>query len=59
MEDGSPMDNQTKLLFGVAISIIVSSWTGSFFTLLRQVLAGYAFTMDAKGIYSTATAITC
>ena len=57
MEDNSPMDKQTKLLFTIFISIVVASWTLSFFTVLKQIFTGFAFIMDADGIHSTATAI--
>ena len=57
MEDNTPMDNQTKMLFTIAISAIVLSWTFSFFTLIRQAISGYAFMIDEDGIHTTATAI--
>jgi len=57
MEDNMPMDNQTKILFTIAIGVIVLSWTFSFFALLRQILFGYAFVIDENGIHNTATAI--
>ena len=46
MEDNTPMDSQTKMLFIIAIGAVVLSWTFSFFTLIRQVLLGYAFVID-------------
>jgi len=57
MEDNTPMDSETKILFTVAISAVLLSWTLSFFTLIRQVLFGYAFVIDDNGIHNTATAI--
>ncbi len=57
MEDNTPMDSQTKILFTIAIGAVVLSWTFSFFTLIRQVLFGYAFVIDEDGIHTTATAI--
>ena len=57
MEDNTPMDTQTKMLFTIAIGAVVLSWTFSFFTLIRQVLFGYAFVIDENGIHNTATAI--
>ena len=57
MEDNMPMDNQTKMLFGTMISIVLLSWSFSFLTMLRQILIGHAFSMDAEGIHLTATAI--
>lgn len=57
MEDNTPMDSQTKTLFTIAVCAVVLSWTFSLFTLIRQMLFGYAFTIDVNGIHSTATAI--
>lgn len=57
MEDNTPMDSQTKTLFTIAIAAVVLSWTFSFFTLIRQMLFGYAFMIDENGIHTTATAI--
>ena len=57
MEDNMPMDNQTKTMFTIAICAVVLSWTFSFFALIKQVLFGYAFTIDDNGIHNTATAI--
>lgn len=57
MEDNTPMDSQTKMLFTIVIGAVVLSWTFSFFALIRQVLFGYAFMIDKNGIHTTATAI--
>ena len=57
MEDNTQMDNQTKMLFTIVIGAVVISWTLSIFTMIRQMLIGYAFSMDEDGINSTATAI--
>lgn len=57
MEDHLPMDNQIKLFLSIIIGVVVLSWTISLFTVLRQILLGQAFSMDADGIHSTATAI--
>ncbi len=57
MESNTSMDSQTKILFTIAIGAVVLSWTFSFFTLIRQVLFGYAFVIDEDGIHTTATAI--
>ena len=57
MEDNTPMNAKTKLFFTVAESLILLSWTLSFFTLVRQALFGYAFALDENGIHTTATAI--
>ena len=57
MEDNLPMDGQTKMLFSIMISAVLLSWTFSFFTMMRQILIGHAFSMDADGIHLTATAI--
>lgn len=56
MED-APMSAEMKTLFAVLMALIVSTWTLSLFTLLRQILAGAAFTLDRNGIHTTATAI--
>ena len=45
------------MLFIIAIGAVVLSWTFSFFTLIRQMLFGYAFMIDENGIHNTATAI--
>jgi len=55
MEDNLPMDNRIKLLFSIAIGVVVLSWTISLFTLVRQIWMGQAFSMDEEGIHSTAT----
>ena len=52
MENNSPMDSQTKMLFTMAIGAVVLSWTFSFFTLIRQVLFGCAFVIDENGIHN-------
>lgn len=57
MEDNTPMDAQTKMIFTVVVSIIVSSWTLSLLTVIRQIILGYAFCIDQNGIHSTATAV--
>ena len=57
MEDNLPMSNQTKAFFTIAIGIIVLSWTFSLFTVIRQILIGYAFSIDKDGIRYTATAV--
>ena len=57
MEDDTPMDKGTKLIFTVIMSIVAISWSASSLTLLRQALLGYAFHMDKDGIQNTATAI--
>ena len=56
-EDNIPMDIKEKSLFTILLTIAVLSWTLSFFTLVRQVLSGHAFTMDMNGIHTTASAI--
>ena len=57
MEDNTPMDNQTKMMFTIAIGVVTLSWTFSLLTLIRQILLGCAFIIDEKGIHKTATAI--
>ena len=57
IEDNTPMDSQTKMLFTIAIGAVVFSWTFSLFTLIRQMLFGCAFMIDENGIHTTATAI--
>ena len=56
VENGLPMDNQTKLLLSALIGVAVLSWTVSLFTLVRQILLAQAFSIDKDGIHSTATA---
>lgn len=55
MEDNTPMDAGTKLIFSVILGIVVVSWTLSLFTMIRQMVRGYAFSMDSGGIYKTVT----
>lgn len=57
MEDNTPMNDQTKILFTIIISAVVLSWTFSLFVLIRQAIFGYAFVVDENGIHTTATAI--
>lgn len=57
LEDGAPMDSQTKLIFSVIMSVIVSSWSLSLLTVIRQMFLGCAFYIDNNGIHTTATAI--
>ena len=57
MENTTPMDSGTKGLLTVLMSIVAVSWTMSFFTLVRQIIAGIAFYMDNDGIHTTATAV--
>lgn len=57
MEDNMPMDSRTKALFTFLMSVIILSWTASFFTLVRQLLFGSAFVIDENGIHNTATAM--
>lgn len=57
MEDNTPMDAQTKIMFTILISAAVLTWTFSLFTLARQVIFGYAFVIDENGIHTTVTAI--
>ncbi len=48
--------NEEKWFF-IALCIVLISWTISAFSLLRQIISGYAFCMDENGIHSTSTAI--
>ena len=57
INDNTPIDAETKLLFTVILSIIAVSWTISLLTLMRQMILGYAFCIDEGGIHNTATAI--
>lgn len=57
MEDNTPMDSQTKILFSVVIGFAVLSWTFSLFAILKQMFVGYAFSIDESGINRTLTAI--
>ena len=56
VEDGSPLDASTKMLFTILTSLVAISWTISLFTLLRQIIIGSAFYVDKDGIHTTATA---
>ena len=56
MED-EPMDPQTKSVATIFISAIISTWTLSLFTVIRQIVLGYAFYMDENGIHNTATGL--
>ena len=55
MEDDRPMDVNTKKWLTVAMCLIVSSWTLSLLTVIRQIFLGYAFYMDESGICSTSS----
>lgn len=55
MEDDRPMDVNTKKWLTVAMCLIVSSWTLSLLTVIRQMILGYAFYMDESGICSTSS----
>ena len=55
LEDDSPMDLNTKKWLTVAMCLIVSSWTLSLLTVIRQIFLGYAFCMDESGICSTSS----
>ncbi|MBP3691964.1 MAG: hypothetical protein J6I80_01825 [Clostridia bacterium] len=57
MEDNMPMPYEEKLLLTILIGVVVTSWTVSFFVLLRQIVLGYAFVMDHNGIHGTVTAV--
>ncbi len=57
MENGEPMEATTRVVFSVLGTLIVSSWTLSFLTILVQALRGYGFYMDEDGIHNTATAV--
>ena len=55
MEDNTPMDAGTKLIFSGILGVVVASWTVSLLAMLRQMVRGYAFSMDSGGIYKTVT----
>ena len=55
-EDNTPMDGGTKSFFISVICLASLSWSVSLMTVLRQMILGYAFFIDKKGIHSTATA---
>ena len=55
MEDNTPMDAETKMLFTVLLGLVGASWTLSLVTLIRQMLVGAAFRVDRDGIHTTAT----
>lgn len=56
MEDNTPMTADIKLFFTVALSVVGLSWTLSLITVIRQIILGYAFSIDENGIHNTATA---
>lgn len=56
MEDDALMDPGTKLLFSLVMGVVVLSWTVSWGVLLRQLLGGTAFTLEADGIHGTVIA---
>lgn len=55
-EDNTVMSDGKKNVFLLAICVVLLSWTLSLFTLIRQIVSGYAFYIDQNGIHSTATA---
>ena len=55
-ENNTPMDGGTKVFFISIICLAALSWSLSLLTMLRQMILGYAFYIDEKGIHSTATA---
>ena len=57
MEDNTPMDSQTKLVFSIIIGSVLLSWSLSFLTLVRQIILGQAFSVNKEGIHYTCTAI--
>ncbi len=57
MTDEGSMDGDVKALLTVILSVVATSWTLSLLTLVRQIILGYGFIMDEKGIHNTATAI--
>ena len=57
MEDNSPMDSGTKLIFTILMSVIVLSWSFSLVTVIRQMILGSAFRIDENGIHNTSTVI--
>ena len=56
LENNTPMDPDSKLILTIFMSVIVLSWTLSMLTVIRQIILGSAFRIDANGIHSTATA---
>ena len=56
-EDNTAMDSDYKLIFTVLFSLIVSTWSLSLVTVIRQMILGCAFRIDEKGIHDTATGI--
>lgn len=57
MEDGAPMDVGTKRMMSVLFGLILLSWCLSLLVLLRQMLLGQAFVLDAQGVHGTASAL--
>lgn len=53
--DGAPMKPGMQRGLTVAMCLIVSSWTLSLLTVIRQIFLGYAFCMDESGICSTSS----
>ena len=57
MEDGTPMGTGTKWMMSVLFGIVLLSWCLSLLTLVRQMLLGQAFVLDAQGVHGTASAL--
>ncbi len=57
MMEEEPMDEGTKSLIAVLLSVIALSWSVSLATMIRQIVLGYGFIMDETGIRNTATAV--
>ena len=55
MEDGTPMDDNTKLAISIIIGVVASSWTLSLVFLMRQMVLAKAFSLESDGIYHTLT----
>ena len=55
--DDAPMDATTKTILSALIGVIVLSWALSLLALIRQMVLGYAFCIDDKGIHRTLTAV--
>ncbi len=55
--DDAPMDATTKTILSALIGVIVLSWALSLLAVIRQMVLGYAFCIDDKGIHRTLTAV--
>ena len=57
MMEGEPISSDLKSFVTALFSVIVGSWTLSLFTVVRQAIRGYAFSLDETGICNTCMGI--